>query len=259
MPHADYLTYQPPHDLLAGRVILVTGATEGIGKVAALSYARLGAKVLLLGRNQQKLQQVQQAISVATASTPAYFLLDLLQADEDSCQQLAAAIAAQFPRLDGVLHNAGLLGTITPLLATQPATWRSVLQVNLNATFYLTCALKPLLEASTNCSVVLTSSSVGRRGRAGWGSYAITKFATEAMMQVLAAEYPAHKIRFNCINPGATRTGMRASAFPAEDAQTLLTPEQIMPLYQWLMGSASNGITGQSFDAQPNRKPGKGS
>lgn len=259
MPHADYLTYQPPHDLLAGRIILVTGATEGIGKVAALNYAQLSAKVLLLGRNQQKLQQVQQAIGATTANPPACFLLDLLQADEDSCQQLAAEIASQFPRLDGVLHNAGLLGSITPLLATSAATWRSVLQVNLNATFYLTCALRPLLEASTNCSVILTSSSVGRRGRAGWGGYAITKFATEGMMQVLAEEYPATNIRFNCINPGATRTAMRASAYPEEDAQTLLTPEQIMPLYQWLMGSASAGITGQSFDAQPNRKAGKGS
>ena len=255
MQYTDYLTYQPPHDLLVGRVILVTGATEGIGKVAAMNFARLGATVLLLGRNQKKLQQVKQAIAEKSAITPACFLLDLNQSDQQPYPQLAAAIAAQFPSVDGVLHNAGLLGTITPLLTTSASTWREVLQVNLSATFYLTFALRPLLEASENCSVILTSSSVGRRGRAVCGSYAISKFATEGMMQVLAEEYPANKIRFNCINPGATRTGMRASAYPDEDAQTLLTPEQIMPLYTWLMGSASNGITGQSFDAQPGHKP----
>lgn len=255
MPSFDYLTYQPPHDLLIGRIILVTGATEGIGKIAALNYARLGATVLLLGRNQEKLQVVQQEIGAVAAITPAYFMLDLTQADERSCQQLAEAIATQYPCVDGVLHNAGLLGSITPLLETSGSIWREVLQVNLSATFYLTCALRPLLEASKACSVILTSSSVGRLGRAGWGSYAISKFATEGMMQVLAEEYAANKIRFNCINPGATRTAMRARAYPKEDQQTLMTPEQIMPLYSWLMGSASNGITGQSLDAQPSRKP----
>lgn len=254
MKHTNYLTYQPPHDLLAGRIILVTGATAGIGKIAALHYARLGATVLLLGRDQKKLQQVKHAIAAESSITPACFLLDLSQTDEQPYQQLAAAITAQFPRVDGVLHNAGLLGTINPLLATSASAWCEVLQVNLSAAFYLTFALRPLLEASENCSVILTSSSVGRRGRAGWGSYAIAKFATEGMMQVLAEEYPANHIRFNCINPGATRTDMRASAYPEEDPQTLLTPEQIMPLYTWLMGNASNGISGLSFDAQPGRK-----
>ena len=130
-----------------------------------------------------------------------------------------------------------------------------VMQVNVNATFMLTQALLPLLLKSDAGSLVFTSSSVGRQGRANWGAYAASKFATEGMMQVLADEYQ-QRLRVNCINPGGTRTAMRASAFPTEDPQKLKTPADIMPLYLWLMGDDSRRKTGMTFDAQPGRKPG---
>jgi len=143
-----------------------------------------------------------------------------------------------------------------PLAELDPQVWQQVMNINLDATFFLTQALLPLLLKSDAGSLVFTTSSVGRTGRAGWGAYAVSKFATEGMMQVLADEYKNQSLRVNCINPGGTRTKMRASAFPQEDANKLKTPADLMPLYLYLMGDDSRRKTGISFDAQPGRKPG---
>ena len=248
--------YQPKQDLLQGRIILVTGASDGIGREAAQTYARYGATVILHGRNEEKLRQVARTIADENGTQPQWFTLDLLTCTSEECHQLAQRIAAHFSRLDGVLHNAGLLGDICPMSEQNPQVWQDVMQVNVNATFMLTQALLPLLLKSDAGSLVFTSSSVGRQGRANWGAYATSKFATEGMMQVLADEYQNRHLRVNCINPGGTRTGMRASAFPTEDPQKLKTPADIMPLYLWLMGDDSRRKTGMTFDAQPGRKPG---
>nr|WP_318381541.1 YciK family oxidoreductase [uncultured Enterobacter sp.] len=248
--------YQPKQNLLNNRIILVTGASDGIGEEAALTYARYGATLVLLGRNEEKLTRVADAIVHESGKTARWYTLDLATCTPQACQQLAEAIAADHPRLDGVLHNAGLLGDVCPMDEQKPEVWQQVMQVNVNATFFLTQALLPLLLKSDAGSLVFTSSSVGRQGRANWGAYAASKFATEGMMQVLAEEYQSRHLRVNCINPGGTRTKMRASAFPLEDPQKLKTPADIMPLYLWLMGDDSRRKTGMSFDAQPGRKPG---
>ncbi|MHC0464506.1 YciK family oxidoreductase [Kosakonia cowanii] len=246
--------YQPKRDLLNGRIILVTGASDGIGKEAALTYARHGASLILLGRNEEKLRHVAQQVK-DEGQAAQWFILDMATCTPEACQQLASEIATTTSHLDGVLHNAGLLGDICPMSEQDPAVWNEVMQVNVNATFYLTQALLPLLLKSDCGSLVFTSSSVGRQGRANWGAYATSKFATEGMMQVLAEEYQ-NRLRVNSINPGGTRTSMRASAFPTEDPQKLKTPADIMPLYLWLMGDDSRRKTGMTFDAQPGRKPG---
>ncbi|XHA14567.1 YciK family oxidoreductase [Citrobacter farmeri] len=248
--------YQPKQDLLQDRIILVTGASDGIGREAALTYARYGASVILLGRNDEKLRHVAEMIAQQTGRQPSWFTLDLLTCTADDCHQLAQRVAGQYPRLDGVLHNAGLLGDVCPMIEQNPQVWQQVMQVNVNATFMLTQALLPLLLKSDSGSLVFTSSSVGQQGRANWGAYAASKFATEGMMQVLADEYQNRPLRVNCINPGGTRTGMRANAFPTEDPQKLKSPADIMPLYLWLMGDDSRRKTGMTFDAQPGRKPG---
>ena len=248
--------YQPKSDLLNHRIILVTGASDGIGREAALTYARYGAEVILMGRNPEKLQQVEQAINQLNLCPAHTVVFDLAEATPERCQQVAEQLAQQFPRLDGVLHNAGLLGDICPMEEQKPEVWQQVMQVNVNGTFMLTQALLPLLLRSESGSLVFTSSSVGRQGRANWGAYAVSKFATEGMMQVLADEYQSRHLRVNCINPGGTRTGMRASAFPTEDPLKLKTPADIMPVYLWLMGDDSRRKTGMTFDAQPGRKPG---
>ncbi|MCU6668936.1 YciK family oxidoreductase [Enterobacteriaceae bacterium H4N4] len=248
--------YQPQKDLLQNRIILVTGASDGIGREAALTYARHGAHVILLGRNEEKLHDVIRTIHDEGGHAARGYILDLLTCTPESCQALAQRIAADYPRLDGVLHNAGLLGEVCPMDQQTPAIWQQVMQVNVNGTFFLTQALLPLLLQSDSGSLVFTSSSVGRQGRANWGAYAASKFATEGMMQVLAEEYQSRHLRVNCINPGGTRTKMRASAFPGEDPNKLKTPADIMPLYLWLMGDDSRRKTGMTFDAQPGRKPG---
>ncbi|SNY59379.1 YciK family oxidoreductase [Enterobacter sp. CC120223-11] len=247
--------YQPQRDLLQNRIILVTGASDGIGREAALTYARYGANVILSGRNEEKLRAVARQIEQESGILPPWFALDLLTCTPKACQQLAQQIAIHYPRLDGVLHNAGLLGDVVPMAQQKLDVWQDVMQVNVNGTFMLTQALLPLLLRSDSGSLVFTSSSVGQQGRANWGAYAVSKFATEGMMQVLAEEYQG-QLRVNCINPGGTRTGMRASAFPTEDPLKLKTPADIMPLYLWLMGDDSRRKTGMTFDAQPGRKPG---
>lgn len=248
--------YQPQPELLHNRIILVTGAGDGIGREAALTYARHGAQLILLGRTLSKLQAVKQEIHQLGLAPAATVEFDLLTAAPADYQKLADELAAAYPHLDGVLNNAGLLGTINPLAEQDYQEFCDVMQVNVNASLLLTQAVLPLLLKSPSASLIFTSSSVGRTGRAGWGAYAISKFATEGMMQVLADEYKNTHLRVNCINPGGTRTSMRASAFPDEDPQKLKTPTDIMPLYLYLMGDDSRRKTGMSFDAQPGRKPG---
>ncbi|STW29997.1 short chain dehydrogenase [Klebsiella michiganensis] len=216
--------YQPQRHLLQDRIILVTGASDGIGREAALTYSRYSASVILVGRNEEKLRSVAHEIQQAGGIPARRFTLDLLTCTPQECQQLAQKISIHYPRLDGVLHNAGLLGDVCPIDQQKPEVWQQVMQVNVNGTFMLTQALLPLLLKSESGSLVFTSSSVGRQGRANWGAYAASKFATEGMMQVLAEEYQNRHLRVNCINPGGTRTKMRANAFPTEDPQKLKTP-----------------------------------
>lgn len=243
--------YQAPDKLLAGRVILVTGAGSGIGRAAAHAYAKAGATLVLLGRNTDKLEAVYDEIEALGCAQPAIVPLNLETAGEQSYVELANMLDEEFGRLDGILHNASLLGQITPLEGYDPHTFEQVMRVNLHAGFLLTQTLLPLIKQSDDASIVFTSSSVGRKGRAYWGAYSISKFATEGMMQVLADEYEsAGKLRVNCINPGATRTQMRAYAYPGEDPSTIASPEDIQPAYLFLMGPDSRGITGQSIDAQ---------
>ncbi|MGJ7456893.1 YciK family oxidoreductase [Halomonas sp. MA07-2] len=246
--------YQAPADLLQGRIILVTGAGDGIGRAAALAFARHGATVILLGRTIAKLEKVYDAIEAAGGPQPAIFPLNFEGATLKDYHDMAETLEREFGRLDGILHNAGLLGRITPFEQYNPELWEQVMQVNLNGPVWMTQALLPLLMASEDASLVFTSSSVGRRGRAYWGAYAVSKFATEGFMEVLADELEnLGNVRANSLNPGATRTQMRKQAYPGELPESLRAPEEIMPTYLWLMGPESKGNNGEQFDAQPPR------
>jgi len=164
---------------------------------------------------------------------------------------MADTIEQQFGRLDGILHNAGLLGVISPFDQIGEDTFDDVMQVNVKAQFLMTQALLPILHKSKDARILFTSSTVGHSGRAFWGAYAMSKFATEGMMQILADELTDSGIRINAINPGGTRTGMRAKAYPAEDTELLKTPLEIMPLYLYLMAPEGKEVHGQCIDAQP--------
>jgi NAD(P)-dependent dehydrogenase (short-subunit alcohol dehydrogenase family) len=250
--HALPDDYTPAANILAEKVILVTGAGDGIGRAAAECFAGHGATVVLLGRTQEKLEAVYDAIENAGGAQPALFPLDLATASEDDYRGLASAMENTFGRLDGLLHNASLLGERRPIASASWQAWSEVMQVNVNAPFLLTKALLPLLEQAAQASVVLTSSGVGRRGRAYWGAYSVSKFATEGFMQVLADELEnTSRVRVNSLNPGATNTAMRRAAYPAEAPTTNPSPANIMRSYLYLMSDDSSGVTGGAFSAQP--------
>lgn len=243
--------YRPAARLLQGRNILVTGAGDGIGRAAALTYAAYGATTILLGRTGSKLEAVYDEIERGGGPRPAIVELDLATATEDNFMHLAGSLAQEFDRLDGLLHNAGLLGERRPIESAGYAAWLEVMQVNVNAQFLLTRALLPLLQAANNASIIFTSSGVGRSGRAYWGAYSVSKFATEGLAQVLADELEnTSRIRVNCINPGPTNTAMRHTAYPAENPTDNPDPIALMPTYLFLMGDDSLGVNGRSFNAQ---------
>jgi NAD(P)-dependent dehydrogenase (short-subunit alcohol dehydrogenase family) len=243
--------YTPRSDLLEGKTILVTGAGDGIGRTAALTYAKHGATVLLLGRTGSKLDAVYDEIETAGGAKPAIIEMDLSTATEESYINLAASLGEAFPCLDGILHNAALLGERRPISDAGYAAWTEVMQVNVNAQFLLTRYLLPLLQQAPSASIILTSSGVGRTGKAYWGAYAVSKFATEGFMQVLADELEnICKVRVNTLNPKGTNTAMRRAAYPAEEPTKNPSPEDIMGPYLYLMGDDSVGVTGKAFDAR---------
>jgi NAD(P)-dependent dehydrogenase (short-subunit alcohol dehydrogenase family) len=244
------LKYTPKSDYLHNKIILVTGAGDGIGKQAALHYARYGATVILLGKTVSKLEAVYDQIIAEGGNDPAIVPLDLSGATPQHYAGLAGSIEQQFNKLDGLLHNAAILGDLSPFSNINAENWQGIMQVNVNSQFYLTQALLPLLKKSEASSVIFTTSSVGIKGRAYWGAYAISKFATQGMMQVLADEYENSSIRFNSLNPGPTKTTMRAKAYPAEDANLLKSPSDVMPYYLYLMDSEQSKERGQTLHAQ---------
>jgi NAD(P)-dependent dehydrogenase (short-subunit alcohol dehydrogenase family) len=246
----DWNNYTPSDGALEDRVILVTGATRGIGRAVATDLAKHGATVILHGRNANALEALYQQLR-ALGPEPAVAQLDLERAQGDAYQQLIDQIEARYGRLDGLLHNAGILGDRSPIEHYDIGLWQRVIHVNLNAPFILTRCLLPLLKQSSDGSILFTSSGVGRRGRAYWGAYAVSKFGIEGLSQVLADELERTSIRVNCINPGPTRTDMRLRAYPAEDRDKLATPESITPAYLYLLGADAGGVTGQRFDCQP--------
>jgi len=248
LPHLAFQTHEKS---LADKIILVTGAGDGIGKAAAISYASAGATVILLGRTVSKLESVYDVIVSSGGNQPSIVPIDLSGATATHYQGLADTILGEYGGLDGILFNASVLGNLCPFTEIKESEFDQVMQVNVKSQYLMLQALMPALKKQSKASVIFTSSGVGRKGRAFWGTYSLSKFATEGMMQVLADEHKNTALRFNCINPGATQTDMRAKAYPAENASSLKTPEQIMPSYVYLMSDVSRGVNGQSIDCQP--------
>jgi NAD(P)-dependent dehydrogenase (short-subunit alcohol dehydrogenase family) len=243
--------YQAAPDLLRDKIILVTGAGSGLGRAAALAYARHGATVLLLGRNEARLNAVYDIIEAGGYAEPALFLLDLERADENNYFELANLIHDEFGRLDGLLHNAGVFAPILPLEHHSLESWQRMLQVNLTAPFALTRACLPLLRSAAAASLLFTSSAAGRELRAYWGGYAVSKHAVENLADIFHLELEnTTRIRVNTLNPGPCATALRKIGFPAEDPSKLPQPDDLMPLYLYLMGDESKDERGKKFSAQ---------
>lgn len=233
---------------LADKIIVITGAGDGIGKVAAKTCAAAGATVILCGRTLQKLEAVYDEIEEAGYPQPAIYPINFESAQESDYDKMCDVLDEAFGRIDGILFNAAELGERTPISNYSVGAWQRCMQVNVNSPFMMTQALLPLLEKSANGSILFTSSSVAFKGRAFWGAYGASKAAAENLMQTLHEELEgATNIRTNSINPAATRTAMRAAAYPAENPETVKTPDALMPMYVYLLGDASIGVSGQSF------------
>lgn len=241
--------FTPRPGMLDGRVILVTGATRGIGRAVATDLVRFGATVILHGRNARALQAAYDELR-ALGPEPAVAQLDLERAQGPQYQELVDAIESRYGRLDGLLHNAAILGDRSPIEHYDIGIWQRVMHVNANTVFILTRCLLPLLKQSNDASVLFTTSGVGHRGRAFWGAYAASKFAVEGLAQVLADELDNTAIRVNTINPGRTRTQMRALAYPGEDPSTIAAPGEITGPYLYFLGPDGRGKTGLRIDVQ---------
>ncbi|MGR9091538.1 MAG: YciK family oxidoreductase [Gammaproteobacteria bacterium] len=249
------LDYAPPASLLADDVVLLTGASRGIGRAVCLAAAACGAQMIVMARNVKQLEQLADEIVAAGGREPGIIPVNLEGATVDDYVEFARLIEARYGRLNGLVLNAGTLGEMAPLATYDPLTWARVFQINVHSQFLLLQAMLPLMNRGDHGSIIFTSSGVGRHGRAYWGAYAATKFANEGMMQVLADELESNSpVRVNALNPGRVRTEMRATAYPAEDPTTLALPAAVANAYLFLLGPDSGDINGQSLDAQTPRQ-----
>lgn len=243
--------YSPSKELLKDRIILVTGAGGSIGGTAARTFAQHGATVILLGRSEQTLNHCYDAIVNAGDPLPMLCPLDLEKATPQDYVALANSIEKEFGRLDGILHAAATLGTLTPLEHYDLTVWSRVMQVNLNAPYLITRACLSLLKASQNASVIFSTADVAARGEAYWGAYAVAHAATDNLVEIFADELETNtSIRINSLDPGPVRSRLRTQAFPGEDPNTLPTADTIMPTYLYLMGDDSLGTSGSRLHAR---------
>lgn len=240
---------------LDNRILLVTGAAGGIGRTMAKAFAQEGATLVLLDKNLRGLESLYDEIEAAGGPQPALYPLDLLGATPNDYDELASRIEENFGCLHGILHNAAYVGFLSRIDDFDIELWYRAMQINLNAPFLMTQSCLPLLRKADDAAVLFTSDSVGRKGRAYWGAYAASKAGVEALMEVLADELSgSSRIRVNTIDPGPTRTSLRANAYPGEDPSTVKGPETLISLYLWAMGPASAGISGRALglDDLPN-------
>ncbi len=243
----DFKNYRAPKDLLKNRVILITGAGQGIGRAAALTYAAHGATIILHGRNVKKLERVYDEIEALGGAQPAIFPLDLEKAGDNDFAAFAEAIGTQLGRLDGMLHNAAFLSRLSPLETQTLEQWLVLLRVNLVAPFALTRACLPLLKASVDASVIMTSDTHGHDPAAYWGGFAVAKAGVEVLVKIQAQEWEIlQNLRINAVIPGPVHCPQRTRTHPGEVKQSLRQPEDLMPTYLYLIGPDSKAVSGQT-------------
>ena len=244
-------SFSPTPDLLRDRVIFITGSSDGIGRALAKAVASCGAHVILHGRNLKKLERVYDEIIAAKQPRPSLLPLDLEKAGPQEYEAIAQAIDKEFGHLDGLVHNAAILGERAPIAHYDVAKWLRTMHINVNAPFILTKYCLPLLMKSQDASIIFTSSGIVPNPRAYWGAYLASKWADEGLMRMLAVELDAEPhLRVNSVNPGKVRTNMRLQAYPAENRDLLSAPEDVLKPYLYLLSRASRGVTGQSLASQ---------
>jgi NAD(P)-dependent dehydrogenase (short-subunit alcohol dehydrogenase family) len=234
---------------LINNVALITGATRGIGKAVAAAYLREGARLFICARNQQEVAATVRELRYDNTDAQVDGCAGDVGKENDVCQ-IVDAVIERFQTIDTLVNNASLLGPRVALVDYPFGQWEDVIRVNLHGVFLLSQQVVKRMIAQRHGSIINVSSGVGRVGRARWGAYAVSKFGLEGLTQVLADEVKEFGIRVNSVNPGPTRTEMRAEAYPEEDPLTLPTPEQITPIFVHLASAQSENVTGQMLEAQ---------
>ena len=239
--------YKVKQNELNSKVILVTGANKGFGLAISMDLAKAGATVIMLGRDLSSLEYAYDAVVDAGYKEPILYPLDLEGASPENYQELQDNILEKFNRLDGLIHNAAILGTQMPIDQYDIKFWYSTLQINLSAPFMLTQFLIPALKKSDDARILFLSSSVGRKARAYWGAYSVSKFGLEGLAMTLSEELEKTKIKVNTINPGKMRTEMRRAAYPAEDASTVPKPGEKSSVIVYLLSKEAERINGEQL------------
>jgi len=235
------------HNKLSGKVALITGGSRGIGKALAAAYAREGARVFICARNQPSIDRA--VMEIRNRGGEIHGLAGDVGRVED-VKRIVRGAADQYGVIDILVNNASLLGPRVPIADYPLSAWEDVVRVNLTGVFLMTQEVLRLMMPRRQGSIINISSGVGRVGKARWGAYSASKFAVEGFSQVLAEELKDLGIRVNAVNPGATRTEMRAAAYPDEDPLTLPVPEAIVPVFVYLASDASREVSGRSLEAQ---------
>jgi len=236
-----------PDERLEGGAFVVTGASRGIGRAIALDLARRGASVVLVAKKRAGLEAVLDIIEGFGGQAVA---VDVDLGDHEKLVAVADAIGQLHPQINGLVNAAAALGPMTALEWTDLANWRRVIDVNLTGTFAMTRVLMPLLRKAPWASIVNLSAAQGRQGRAWWGAYSAAKFGVESLTQTWAQELEKTEVRINAVDPGPTQTDMRQRAYPGEMPDRNPPPEQILPIFRFLLSPASRGVTGRALNAR---------
>jgi len=249
---ATVQAHQPTSNFLRDRNILVTGAANGIGKAVAIACASYGASVILVDIDGKGLKTVYDTIESKGFATPAMVPLDFHQASMESWEELAAKLGDGFGTLHGLIHCAADIGILCPLDNYDLDTWQRVMHVNFTSAYLLTRACLPLLRDAGNGSIIFTTADVARQSRAYWGAYAVAGHALEGLAQVWTRELSGERpVSVNTIDPGVVATRMRQSIYPGEDPSTLRQPDDIVPLYTYVLEQSMKGeLTGACLSAE---------
>jgi len=240
-------SYQIKEGELKGKVILVTGANRGFGLAMTMDLSKAGATVIMLGRDLGSLEYAYDAVIEKGFQEPILYPLDIEGATPENYQSLQDDIFNQFEKLDGLIHNAAILGTMMPVDQYDIKLWYSTLQINLNGPFMLTQFLIPLLNKSDDARILFLSAEQGREAKAYWGAYGVSKFAVEGFAKTLSEELEKTNIRVNTLDPGVMRTEMRREAYPAEDTTKNPLPESKSPAIVYLMLPVSTKYNGKQL------------
>ncbi len=248
MNNQELLAFTPDKNEFKDQVMLITGASEGIGRALSLACAKAGATIVLIGEQTKPLENVYDEIEAFGAPQPAIYPMNFAGTNANDFLELANTIEEQLGRIDAVISNAGWMGGFRPFQQIQVDEYMKTMNINLHAPFWLAHSCLPLLQKSTNGALLFSTHT---SNRAYYGAFGVAKSAIDGLVEILAHEYSGDEgVRVNGIDSGPLNTQMRRTHFPGEDWSSLAEPESVLPAYLHLLSNSSQNITGKNFRLQ---------